>query len=209
VKTKSEAKRTALLEAAFAEVSEHGYFETTVDSIARRAGVAKGTMYLYFRDKPDIYIGLVDWLLEQALQVLRETAARPIPARDKLVEVFQTWSSTVLSRPAVTSLLSMDTQEATSRMKKRFVRDVLPHMQEMVGEVARIIEQGIEAGEFRRVDARLAALAYLSGFRSTMFVVAHKWPVKHPTQMAQEMFFEGILARPERPKVSRKPGVHR
>ncbi|MEO0078734.1 MAG: TetR/AcrR family transcriptional regulator, partial [candidate division WOR-3 bacterium] len=203
---KSEEKRRALLEAAFAEVSEHGYFETTVDDIARRAGVAKGTLYLYFRDKPDIYVGLVGWLLEQALAVLRATAVRPISARQKLVEVFESWSHTVLSRPAVSGLLSVDSLEATSRMKERIMHDVVPRVQEMVDEVAKIIEQGMRDGEFRRVDARLAALTYLSGFRSTMFVVAHKWPVHNPARKAQELFFEGILARPgtERPISSRK-----
>ncbi|MBM3323222.1 TetR/AcrR family transcriptional regulator, partial [candidate division WOR-3 bacterium] len=195
-----------LLEAAFAEVSEHGYFETTVDDIARRAGVAKGTLYLYFRDKPDIYIGLVGWLLERALAGLRATAARPVPARQKLVEVFETWSHTVLSRPAVSSLLSVDSLEATSLMKERVLGDVVPRVRKMVDEVAAIIEQGIRDGEFRRVDARLAALTYLSGFRSTMFVVAHGWPVKNPARKAQELFFDGILARrgPKRPAGSRK-----
>jgi AcrR family transcriptional regulator len=187
-----------LLQAAFAEVSEHGYFETTVDDIARRAGVAKGTLYLYFRDKPDIYIGLVGWLLEQALTVLRETAALSLPARQKLVLVFESWSRTVLSRPAVSSLLSVDSLEATSRLKSRVLRDLVPRVQKMVDGVAAIVEQGIKAGEFRRVDARLVALTYLSGFRSTMFVVAHKWPVKNPARKAQELFFEGILARPSR-----------
>ncbi len=195
MRAKSEEKRQLLLEAAFAEVSEHGYFETKVEDIARRAGVAKGTLYLYFQDKPDIYIGLVGWLLEQALGVLRATAARPIPARQKLIEVFESWSHTVLSRPAVSSLLSVDSLEATSQMKERVLRDVVPRVQEMVDEVAAIVEQGIRAGEFRKVDTRLAALTYLSAFRSTMFVVAHRWPVQSPARKAQELFFEGILVR--------------
>lgn len=82
MKTKPEAKRLAILQAAFAVVTEKGYFETKVDDVARRAGVAKGTVYLYFKDKPAIYIGLVDWLLEQALAITAEVTARPIsPSR--------------------------------------------------------------------------------------------------------------------------------
>ncbi len=90
MKTKSEEKRLALLQAALAVVTEKGFFATKVDDVARRAGVAKGTVYLYFKDKPAIYIGLVDWLLEQALAVTAEVISKPTSPRRKLDELFTT-----------------------------------------------------------------------------------------------------------------------
>ena len=116
MKTKSEEKRLAILKAAFAVVTEKGYFETKVDDVAHRAGVAKGTVYLYFKDKPAIYIGLVDWLLEQALAITAEVTARPISPQRKLEELFTTWASGVMSNPGVMALLSMENihQDRTS-----------------------------------------------------------------------------------------------
>ena len=51
-------KREAILEAAVVEIARHGYHQTTVAMIARRAGVADGTIYLYFSNKEKILFSL-------------------------------------------------------------------------------------------------------------------------------------------------------
>jgi AcrR family transcriptional regulator len=48
-----------ILEAAFAEFSRNGYAMTTLDRIARRAGVTKGTIYVYFENKEHLFISMV------------------------------------------------------------------------------------------------------------------------------------------------------
>ena len=86
-------KREAILEAAFKVIADKGYFETRVEDIARAAGVAKGTVYLHFKDKADIYIGLVDWLFEQAVGAVRDVDTRPLSPREKLEQVLSTYVS--------------------------------------------------------------------------------------------------------------------
>jgi len=194
MKEQFEAKRLAILRAAFDVVSAKGYSDTKVDDIAAGAGVAKGTVYLYFKDKPAIYVGLADWLLEQAVAVIRDTAARPLSPRAKLALIFEDWSKTLLSRPAVMSLLSMQNVDQTTEVMHRFRKLVMPHMREMVKEIAAIVADGIRAGEFRRVDPQVAALMYLDSFRTRMFALAHGIVDRDPGPMVQELFFCGILA---------------
>ncbi|GAB4200376.1 MAG: TetR/AcrR family transcriptional regulator [Sandaracinaceae bacterium] len=70
-------KREALLRAARDVLVEQGYHEAKIDEIARRAGVAKGTYYLYFHDKRAIFAELVHGLvsrLEAAIVRVDETA---------------------------------------------------------------------------------------------------------------------------------------
>ena len=119
MKAQYEQKRLAILKAAFEVVTASGYAETKVDDVARKAGVAKGTVYLYFKDKPAVYIGLVDWLLEQALAITAEVMARPISPRRKLEELFSTWASGVMSNPGVMALLSMENVNQTNTVMKR------------------------------------------------------------------------------------------
>jgi AcrR family transcriptional regulator len=193
MKTKSEEKRLAILQAAFAVVTERGYFETRVDEVARRAGVAKGTVYLYFKDKPAIYIGLVDWLLEQALAITAEVMARPVSPRRRLEELFSTWASGVMSNPGVMALLSMENINQTSTVMKRFKKHVLPHIMEMQDAIAAIVKQGIEQGEFRPVDPRSAAVMYMSAFRAEL-LSASRSPSVRQAESVKELFFCGILA---------------
>ena len=53
------ARREAILSAALEEFSGRGFAATRLDDVARRAGVAKGTIYLYFRDKESLFQELV------------------------------------------------------------------------------------------------------------------------------------------------------
>lgn len=204
MKPHAEEKRLAILKAAFAEVSERGYVETKIEDIARKAGCAKGTVYLYFKDKADIYVGLMDWLLQQAVAVIREVAARPLSARRRLTEITDHWSGTLLSRPAVMSLLSMQALDQTTEVMHRFKKLVMPHMREMVDEVATIIAAGMKAGEFRRTDPRLAALFFLDSFRTRMFALSHGLVDYDPGPKAEELFFNGLLLQTGADRPARK-----
>lgn len=73
-KKKGEAKREAILDAALEEFAERGYACARMEDIARRAGVAKGTLYLHFGDKEGLFNGLA----ESALGPLREVAGEII-----------------------------------------------------------------------------------------------------------------------------------
>jgi AcrR family transcriptional regulator len=71
-------RRSDLLRAARKVFASHGYHDAKVDDIATQAGVAKGTFYLYFKDKRSIFVELVDALFERiAKAILRvDVAAR-------------------------------------------------------------------------------------------------------------------------------------
>src|SRR5258708_2117646 len=56
---RSAARRDAILDAALDEFSARGFVATRLEDVARRAGVAKGTIYLYFRDKETLFAELI------------------------------------------------------------------------------------------------------------------------------------------------------
>jgi len=62
-----ERKRLELVESAAAAFAERGYRRTTIDEIARRAGIAKGTVYLYFKDKEDLFYASFEWFSQQSM----------------------------------------------------------------------------------------------------------------------------------------------
>jgi AcrR family transcriptional regulator len=72
----TEFRRAQILDAARTEFATHGVGQTTVDHIARAAGVAKGTVYLYYRSKDEI----LRQLLDRDLSELREQTLPSIQA---------------------------------------------------------------------------------------------------------------------------------
>src|SRR5215475_5478435 len=65
-----------ILEAAFAEFSKNGYASTTLDQIAERAGVTKGTIYVYFDNKEHLFISMVRELVKATFDTVQEMFAR-------------------------------------------------------------------------------------------------------------------------------------
>jgi AcrR family transcriptional regulator len=61
-----------ILEAAFTEFSRHGYATTTLDRIAERAGVTKGTIYVYFESKEHLFISMVREFTKSAHDTVQE-----------------------------------------------------------------------------------------------------------------------------------------
>jgi AcrR family transcriptional regulator len=77
--TRSESRRRRkaerpqeIIEAAFAEFSRNGYATTTLDHIAERAGVTKGTIYVYFENKEHLFISMVREVMKATLDTVEE-----------------------------------------------------------------------------------------------------------------------------------------
>src|SRR5215831_3007980 len=77
-------KREAILRAAIAVFAERGYFNAQVADVARSAGVAAGTVYLYFRSKDDLLISIFERGMKEALAEGRALAASVADPRDRL-----------------------------------------------------------------------------------------------------------------------------
>jgi AcrR family transcriptional regulator len=76
-----KGRREAILTAALAEFSARGFAATRLDDVARRANVAKGTIYLYFRDKQSLFQELVRSALGPLVDAVAAASAHDISAR--------------------------------------------------------------------------------------------------------------------------------
>lgn len=133
----TDFRRSQILDAAREAFARHGLAGTTVDGIAKRAGVAKGTVYLYYRSKDEI----LRQILETDLSALREdtvpVVAGDAPLQDRLVAFLQA------------ALTFFDSR-----------RDFFEHAHyEMAPDVRRKALQRLELVHKAQVDAWRAALA--------------------------------------------------
>ncbi|HEY7298876.1 MAG TPA: TetR/AcrR family transcriptional regulator [Xanthobacteraceae bacterium] len=74
-------RRQAILDAALDEFAARGFAATRLDDVAARAGVAKGTIYLYFRDKESLFQELVRTLLSPLVGTLLDRPLADLPVR--------------------------------------------------------------------------------------------------------------------------------
>ena len=77
-------KYQRILEAAIKVFAEQGFFQSTIAQIAKEAGVADGTIYLYFKNKDDILVQFFNYKAKQVFDGFREEVNRAESAVDKL-----------------------------------------------------------------------------------------------------------------------------
>lgn len=192
MKFKSKTKREAILQAAFDLVCDRGYYEMKMDDVAQKAGVAKGTVYLYFKDKLDLYVGIINWLIEQARAIVAEVARKDLTSSVKLREVFDRWVAALSARPQAMDLVFPETGQEGCEIGQRFYAQVLPEVKNLLEDIARLIKAGVRQGEFCPVVPKLAALAFLNVFRSALLISTGHLGVKVAPKKSLEIFFNGI-----------------
>src|SRR5271169_5793821 len=90
-KERSAARREAILSAALDEFSLRGFEAARLDDVAKRAGVAKGTIYLHFKDKESLFQELIRSKMTPVVGTLEAAFATDLPLRvivEQVIEVF-------------------------------------------------------------------------------------------------------------------------
>jgi AcrR family transcriptional regulator len=88
---KRAERRQAILDAALQEFSAQGFAAARLDDVAHRAGIAKGTIYLYFRDKEGLFQELIRSQMSPAIGALEAALAMDLPVRivaEQAIELF-------------------------------------------------------------------------------------------------------------------------
>jgi AcrR family transcriptional regulator len=89
--TRRSERRETILAAALEEFSASGFAATRLDDVAKRAGVAKGTIYLYFRDKESLFQELVRSMLSPLVGAIEAAPVADLPVRvvaERIVDLF-------------------------------------------------------------------------------------------------------------------------
>jgi len=90
-KTRAAGRREAILAAALEEFSARGFSATRLDDVAKRASIAKGTIYIYFRDKESLFHELIRAMLTPLVGTVERMGAADLPIRElgaRFVDLF-------------------------------------------------------------------------------------------------------------------------
>jgi AcrR family transcriptional regulator len=190
-KRRPDARPEEILEAALAVFGEQGYAGTRLDDVARRAGVSKGTLYLYFSSKEDLFRAMVEARVEGALAGIEELVRAWDGSTTDLLEAFveQYWG--YMGRMENCRLARLVISELAN-----FPELARFHYRRVVLRVRRVIEsileRGIAQGEFRRLDPVFAARALqLLCVHLAQFLVYFQ--PHDPTPVSREDMLAGIL----------------
>jgi AcrR family transcriptional regulator len=148
---RKKARPAEILAAALDEFAERGYAAAKLDRVAQRAGVTKGTLYLYFPSKAELFKAVVrSAVLPNIAEAERLVAGFPGPASELLRRLVSFIVARIVDTP-LSAIPKLVLAEAGNFPElARFYRaEVIERAFALIGAV---LARGAAAGEFRRID---------------------------------------------------------
>ncbi len=153
---KPEERRQELIQIAEQQFIQHGYEKTAVSDIVKKAKVAQGTFYYYFKTKEEILDSIIDRYIKQTVKGYEKIANEQGPnAIEKLVKIFKFSSS---FRQNKTSLLQYLHEDKNAHLHLKFERK-MPN--KTTGPLAKIITQGVKEQYFNTQYPEESAKAFI------------------------------------------------
>ncbi|MGA9724966.1 MAG: TetR/AcrR family transcriptional regulator [Candidatus Binatus sp.] len=186
------AKRERILAAALKLFAHEPYQAVTMDRVAAAAGVAKGTLYLYFPSKDALYLGVLSDGLDTAYRTYQASADPKLPVAERMRRSIAVMVEFYDQRRDFLQFYA--TEEP--RLGEARNRIIEGSRDRAFNFFASLIEEGIRAGVFTRVDSRLATFAIQGAIRSLLLYYGTSRPVSELSRDLGNMILRSLGADP-------------
>lgn len=180
----SEDRKNEILDAALEVFSEMGLSDASVDDVVRRSGLSKGTLYWYFKSKDRLVGALMKRFFAQELEKVRQLQQGPGSVRERLLRYSREVVAVVKRMPRA---LTLEFYAVAVRQKtvRKFLGELYARY---CAELGAVVREGIERGEFRKVDTEQTAAA-ITGLCEGLILL---WALE-PNVFPFEKFFEASV----------------
>lgn len=187
-------KRQLILEGALRAFSRKGFYNTRISEVAAEAGVADGTIYLYFKNKDDVLISLfedrMEWLIRHLSRLLQEADGG---FRDKLRTVVEHHVGLAVTVPELAVFITVELRQSS-----KFVKEYKNQkFQEYLGIINQLIVSGQEEGVVRQdIDARITSRLVFGALDEALLSLtlskSSSREVKVYTEQVLDILFSGL-----------------
>jgi AcrR family transcriptional regulator len=192
----SDERKTQILNAAEGVFTKRGFNEARMDDIAEKTGLSKGTLYLYFKSKDDLIIAILERIFQREFRQLEDLQQDDVSASDAMMKLTDLITKDIVSMlrliPIIYNFLALAFR---NKYVQRALKDYINHY---LNILIPIIQRGIDAGEFRSVDAREVAIAAGAIIEGTMLLWVYDKSIIDPERhirSGMKLLLEGVQTR--------------
>ena len=138
-------KRERILQAATKVFARKGFYATRVSEIAKAAGVADGTIYLYFENKDDVLISIFEDRITRLLAILEDVVHSEGSVEDRVRRIVELQLGLLEGQRDLAEVITVNLRQS-SRLLKQYAAPLFTRYLDLM---ARVIADGQEEGTFR------------------------------------------------------------
>lgn len=193
----SSAARARILEEATALFVANGYRGISMREIAAAAGMSKAGIYYHFADKEQLFLAILTHNLERLEALIEEARAGEVKVRARLGRIARTICAQAPTQRALIRLASQEMPHLSQAAREQFGR---LYQDKFIGPMRSLLQEGIEGGELRPMDAEAATwilLGMLYPFLAPSSSL-EQTPSTGALDLLLTIFFEGAAAKDKR-----------
>ena len=159
-RSKSNDKRKRILNAAIKVFAKHGFYATRVSEIAKEAGVADGTIYLYFKNKDDVLLTIFEEGIGRLQKLLQETVDKHPTAEQRLRRIVEIQLGLLEGERELAEVITVNLRQSPTLLREH----ARPHFTKYLELIAGVVQDGQREGALRNdVNAMVVARALWGG----------------------------------------------
>ncbi|AVQ99566.1 TetR family transcriptional regulator [Oceanobacillus iheyensis] len=143
---KRKPKYKQIIEAAVEVIAENGYHASQVSKIAKKAGVADGTIYLYFKNKEDILVSVFEEKMGQFIEQTEKSIEQKEDANKKLLALIEMHFQQLASNPHLAVVTQLELRQSNPELRVKINQVLKPYLT----LIDSIIKEGMQDGTFRK-----------------------------------------------------------
>ena len=192
----SADKRDRILKAAIKVFAKNGFYATRVSEIAKAAGVADGTIYLYFKNKDDVLITIFEDGIQQLLVILREVAASNEPFDQRITRIIELQLGLLEEQRDLAEVITVNLRQSSSLLKQY----AAPLFMEYIDVIAGLVREGQKDGAFRKdLNSRVVARSLFGALDAILLTWAlgegDPASLRKAASHCASLFLEGLRTR--------------
>jgi len=189
----SEERKDQIMNAAEGVFTRKGFSDARMDDIAEETGLSKGTLYLYFKSKEDLVIAILDRIF---LGAFKQLGTRETVESTATEAIWQFTEEAIRDYKKMLHMMPIAYEFLALAFRNKIVQKALKQYFNVYMEaLVPIIQRGIDAGEFRQVDAQEVAIAAAAIFEGTVLLWVYDKSlidVERHIRSSIKLLFEGV-----------------
>lgn len=188
-------KYNQIIDAAVEVIAENGYHSSQVSKIAKKAGVADGTIYLYFKNKEDILVSLFQEKMGQFISSIEEEIKTKSNAKEKLLTLIEMHYSQLTKNHHLAIVTQLELRQSNKELRL-MINDVLKPYLMLIDQ---IVQEGMDENIFdSSLDLRIIRQMIFGTLDETVtnwVMNDQKYDLMKKAKEIHELFINGLVQK--------------
>jgi TetR/AcrR family fatty acid metabolism transcriptional regulator len=193
-RTRTDDKRQRILDAAVRVFARKGYFASRVSDVAKAAGIADGTIYLYFKNKDDVLVSLFDEIMSEHVEAGRREVGNIQGAPQKLLAIAQHHLRLLGGNRELAVVFQVELRQSTKFMARFTATWLKDYFDLLQGVIETGQREGTIRKELRRKLASHAFFGILDEMVTTWVLSPQEYDLAQLAGSAVDLFLYGAAS---------------